>query len=50
MRLVCDWDLVIAPADIEWLNWLNAVSRSNIKFDKAHKTVHYDITKYFPDF
>lgn len=50
MRLVCDWDLVIAPADIEWLNWLNAVSRSNIEFDKTHKTVHYDITKYFPDF
>lgn len=50
MRVVCDCDLVIAPADIPWLEYLNAVSGENVCFNTTQKEVDYDITKYFPDF
>lgn len=50
MRIVCDCDLVIAPADVPWLEYLNAVSGKNIQFNTTRKEVEYDITLYFPNF
>jgi len=50
MRIVCDWDLTVAPSDVHWLNYLNAVSGQNIVLDKNQKVSHYDLSRYFPDF
>lgn len=50
MRIVCDCDLVIAPADIKWLDWLNAVSESNVVLPQGVKECHYDLSHYFPNF
>lgn len=50
MRLVCDYDLVVAPADVHWLAWLNAVSGDNVILPATGKTAFYDLSLYFPDF
>lgn len=50
MRIVCDYDLVVAPADVHWLNWLNAVSGENVVLPATGKSSHYDLSRYFPDF
>ena len=50
MRIVCDCDLVIAPADVDWLYWLNAVSGRRVVLPENSKTASYDLSTYFPDF
>lgn len=50
MRIVCDCDLVVAPADVPWLAWLNAVSGENVVLPATGKTAHYDLSTYFPNF
>lgn len=50
MRIVCDWDLVVAPLDVAWLEWLNKISGLKVKIDPLTKSAHYDLTSYFPGF
>lgn len=50
MNIVCDCDLVIAPADKAWLAWLNAVSNKNVSLPTMGKQTPYDLSEYFPDF
>lgn len=50
MRIVCDCDLVIAPADVPWLAWLNAVSGDNVVLPTSGKDALYNLSAYFPDF
>lgn len=51
MRILCDVDLVIAPADKPWLRWLNEVSGRRKSFkDADFQTVEYDLSYYFPGF
>lgn len=50
MKIVCDWDLVVAPLDVAWLEWLVKVSGDCVGFSEAVKNVDYDLTKYFPGF
>lgn len=50
MRILCDWDLVVAPTDVEWLRYLNAVSGENVILKQGVKESDYDLSKYFPRF
>lgn len=37
MQIVCDWDLVVAPLDVAWLEWLNKISGLGVKIDTFTK-------------
>lgn len=50
MQIVCDWDLVVAPLDVAWLEWLNKISGLGVKIDTFTKNADYDLTNYFPGF
>lgn len=50
MRILCDWDLVVAPADRDWLMYLCRVSGVNLYLPTDVKEVEYDLSLYFPDF
>lgn len=48
MRVVCDCDLVIAPADVKWYNWLCAISGESPVIPEYD--ADYNLANYFPDF
>lgn len=50
MRILCDWDLVVAPADVDWKKYLEAVSGEKIELPVDQKEAEYDLSMYFPDF
>lgn len=49
MRIMCDWDLCVAPTDKLWAKWLGDIDGNYIELPKD-KTAHYDLSKYYPNF
>lgn len=49
MRIMCDWDLCVAPTDKGWAKWLGDIDGNHIQLPDD-KTAHYDLSKYYPNF
>ncbi len=47
MRIMCDWDLCVAPTDVGWWEWLCKIDGRKDPMPVKGKTTHYNLGEYF---
>lgn len=51
MRIMCDWDLCVAPTDKGWWEWLCKIDGCyGMALPLTGKDTHYNLALYFPHF